>query len=89
MKRGGDPLDLSMLSLCLAEIGFLRVVLLSALHRLAPQRVTHGLGQPMPLPTQVAAGFDTVSEFTIKSEADAVRYVSQETDARCGQETRR
>lgn len=83
VKRSGDPLDLPMLSLCLAEIAFFRVVCLSAMIKFAKSMCHYGLGIPRSTPKSLTRDFDAVAEFTILNKAAAVAFVSGEMDRHC------
>ena len=75
LKRPSEPLDLPMLALALAELAFFRLVVISALIRLAPHQVRNGLSQVGTLPDGWRAGFDAVLDSDVRSKDDAVRFI--------------
>lgn len=87
VKRGGDPLDLPALALCLAEIAFMRVVCLSAMIKFAPDRVVRGFGIPMGVPDALVGDYDAVADFDILSKRSALAFVSGQAERQCAAAT--
>lgn len=83
VKRGGDPLDLPALALCLSEIAFMRIVCLSAMIKFAPAQVLCGLGVPVGVPDTLVGDYDAVADFDILSKESALAFVSGQAERQC------
>lgn len=75
VKPADAPLDVSTAAVCLAEIGFRRLIGLAVECRACVGEPNIGLGQPVTLPSEFRKGFDVIIDYNVSRMDQAVTVV--------------
>lgn len=77
VKPADVPLDITSLSVALAEIGYFRLVVMVAMGRVLPTKVSGGFGRPRSLSQEERRGVDVVLDAGVFSQDQAERVVRE------------